>query len=161
MREDFIFLLEFHWNLFPNVQLRINHHWFSFGIVAEQKIHYLNQWWPSFPMHIQHTLPVLNELNQYIKLMVIVSLTNIIEIKLVKWQIYNIIKFVNWWSMDIHELEWSSWATFVQSRVILGRWVLEAMVFMKYISIPNICSINYIHIAETFCLLLWVAADLF
>ena len=40
------FLLRFHWNLFPRVQLMIFQHWFSEWLVAGQATsHYLKPWW--------------------------------------------------------------------------------------------------------------------
>ena len=44
---------EFHWSLFPRVQLTISQHWFRKWLGAEQATsHYLNQCWPSSLTHI-------------------------------------------------------------------------------------------------------------
>ena len=48
-----IFRLKFYWNLFPEVQLTINQHWFRWWLGTEQATsHYLNQCWPSSLTHI-------------------------------------------------------------------------------------------------------------
>ena len=53
-----ISLLEFHWNMFPGVQLSICHHWFRWWLGAKKVTgHYLNQWQPSILMHIWVTQP--------------------------------------------------------------------------------------------------------
>ena len=44
--KSFVFWLEFHWILFPRVQLTTNQHWFRQWLGAEQATsHYLNQCW--------------------------------------------------------------------------------------------------------------------
>ena len=44
---------EFHWNLFPGVQLTISQYWFRWLLGAEQVTsHYLNQCWRSSLTHI-------------------------------------------------------------------------------------------------------------
>ena len=41
-----VFWLNFHWNMFPRVQLTIIQHWFRYWLGAVQATsHYLNQWW--------------------------------------------------------------------------------------------------------------------
>ena len=50
-----IFLLwfKYHWNSLPMVQLKMIQHHFRKWLGANQVTsHYLNQWWPSFVMHI-------------------------------------------------------------------------------------------------------------
>ena len=47
------FRFEFHWNLFPGVQLKIRKHSFGVWIDAEEATsHYLNQCWPSSLTHL-------------------------------------------------------------------------------------------------------------
>ena len=53
-----VFWLEFHWNLFPHVQLTISQYWFRLWLGTKQATsHYLNQWWPSLLMYLCVTQP--------------------------------------------------------------------------------------------------------
>ena len=47
--EIIVFLVEFHWSVFLNVQLAISQHWFRqwFG-TKQATCHYLNQWWHKY-----------------------------------------------------------------------------------------------------------------
>ena len=50
------FRFQFHWNMFPGVQLTISQHWFSQWLDAELATsHCLGQWWPSISTHICFT----------------------------------------------------------------------------------------------------------
>ena len=47
------FLFEFHWILFPRVQLTMSEHWFGWWLPAEQATsHYPTQYWPRSLTHI-------------------------------------------------------------------------------------------------------------
>ena len=49
----FVFRVKFHWSLFLGVQMTIDQHWLRSRLGTEQATnHYLNQCWPSSPMHI-------------------------------------------------------------------------------------------------------------
>ena len=53
----FEFQLQFHWSLFPRVQLIISQHWFRQWLGTEQaRNHYPNQCWPNSPMHVYTAL---------------------------------------------------------------------------------------------------------
>ena len=61
----FEFRLQFHWSLFPMVQLTIFQHWFRWWLGAVQATsHYLNQWWLVY-RRIYASLG-LNELTRYV-----------------------------------------------------------------------------------------------
>ena len=52
----FEFQLQFHWSLFPRVQLIISQYWFGQWLGTEQvRNHYPNQCWPNSPTHIYGT----------------------------------------------------------------------------------------------------------
>ena len=52
--------LNFHGNLFPDIQLAIYQHWFKLWHGTEQATcHYLNQWWPSLLTHIYTSLGLI------------------------------------------------------------------------------------------------------
>ena len=53
----FVFQLQFHWSLFPRVQLIISQHWFRQWLGTEQaRNHYPNQCWPNSPTHVYTAL---------------------------------------------------------------------------------------------------------
>ena len=53
-----LFLIEFHWNMFPGVELTLCQHWFRWWLGAEQATsHYLNQCWHNLLTHICITRP--------------------------------------------------------------------------------------------------------
>ena len=57
----FLFWFEFHWHLFPTVQLTVNQHWFRYWLCVKQATsHCLKQWWPNLLKLIYVTLPLLN-----------------------------------------------------------------------------------------------------
>ena len=53
----FEFQLQFHWSLFPRVQLITSQHWFRWWLDTEQaRNHYPNQCWPNSPTHVYTAL---------------------------------------------------------------------------------------------------------
>ena len=51
--KNFVFRFEFPWSSSLMVQLAMSQHWFKYWLGTEQATsHYLNQCWPSSPMHI-------------------------------------------------------------------------------------------------------------
>ena len=84
-----VFWLNFHWNMFPRIQLTIIQHWFRKWLGADQAAsHYLNQWW-LIHRRIYATLG-LNELT-YCQLDTLG--TSFTQIKIIKIKPFNFEKF--------------------------------------------------------------------